>query len=573
MIGWFEHIGQVIASVISATLGPLADFLAGYVWNWPSEAPLLAIVLLGTGLFVTVRLGFIQVRGFFHAIAISAGRYDNPDDAGDLKHYQALTTALSATVGIGNIAGVAIAIRLGGPGSLFWMWLTAFFGMALKYIECTLSLAYRKVHPDGSVSGGPMYYIELGLGKSWKWMAVVFAFCAMISSFGIGNMNQSNTMAHQLESEFHIAPIWTAFVFSIIVGLVIVGGIKRIGKVTAVLAPFMALTYVSGALIILFLKMAEIPAGFALIVSQAFSPEPLVGGATGSFLITLMWGIRRGLFSNEAGLGSAPIAHAAAKTTEPVREGLVASLGPFIDTLVICTMTGLVIVMTGVWQEKHDISLDFTEVTAIVAQSQVDDSTLQNVRMNQPQSDTLVSVVEGIAVGGAFVHLGALVADPVIRTDRGDPWTGDVIIKSDGSINPVEALGSSFKITGKALFTGAPLTAAGFRRGLPGKWGDLIVTLAVILFAVSTSIFWSYYGDRATEYLFGGQAIKIYRWLYVFMFFIGAILPLDAVWTMGDVTLGLMAFPNLIALLLLSGVTAKMTREYFSRKHEPYKKQ
>ena len=240
MVEWIEQLAQTVSVGVTEVLGPIADFLAGYVWNWPEQAPLLAVLLLGAGLFVTVRLAFIQLRGFKHAVAIATGRYDNPEDAGDLKHYQALTTALSATVGIGNIAGVAIAIRMGGPGALFWMWLTAFFGMALKYVECTLALKFRKVHSDGSVSGGPMYYIELGLGSRWRWMAVAFASFTVICSFGSGNMNQSNTMAHAMKSHLGVAPIWTALVAALIVGMVIIGGIRRIGRVTGVLAPFMA---------------------------------------------------------------------------------------------------------------------------------------------------------------------------------------------------------------------------------------------------------------------------------------------------------------------------------------------
>jgi len=574
MLQLIEKIAQMISEILTTYLGPIADFLAGYVWNWPPQAPLLAILLLGTGLYVTVRLGFIQVRGFCHAFGIASGRYDDPNDAGDLKHYQALTTALSATIGIGNIAGVAIAIRLGGPGALFWMWLTAFFGMALKYIECTLALAYRKVHPDGSVSGGPMYYIELGMGKNWRWMAILFAACAAISSFGIGNMNQSNTMADQVQAQFHIHPIWTAAVCTFFVGLVIIGGIRRIGRVTAILAPFMTIVYVLGALTILLVSYRQIPDGFALIIKNAFAPEPLVGGAAGSFLMTLMWGIRRGLFSNEAGLGSAPIAHAAAKTTEPVREGLVASLGPFIDTLVICTMTGLVIVMTGVWKEKVERVLPLSSVEGVICETQAHDHDLQQLWRNMKISDKpqTINVIDGIPQGGAFVSLQAVIEQAMVKVDDNSPWNGTLSVSPAGSIQVVEGEGNPV-IQGNVLLTGAPLTAQGFQTGLPGNWGNIIVTLAVLLFAVSTSISWSYYGDRATEYLLGSKAVPIYRWLFVFFFFIGAILPLEAVWTFGDMALGLMALPNLIALIFLTGTTVKMTKEYFSRDHVPYKKQ
>ena len=470
-----EKLSASIAEAVNGTLGPIASFLERWVWNFPESAPLLAVVLVGTGVLVTVRLGLIQVRGFKHAINVTRGVYDDPNDEGDLNHFQALTTALSATVGIGNIAGVAIAIRMGGPGALFWMWLTAFLGMAVKYTECTLAVQHRKINSDGSVSGGPMYYIEKGLGSNWKWMAMIFAACAVISSFGGGCMNQSNTLATRIQSEFGVPTIYSALFFSAVVAAVIIGGIRRIGAVTSLLAPSMALLYVAGALGILLMNIANLPGAFATIVREAFSPDAAVVGGIGS---TILWGLRRGLFSNEAGQGSAPIAHATAKTDEPVREGLVAALEPFIDTLVICTMTGLAIVSTGVYKD--------------------------------PQ----------------------LLADGV---------------------------------------TGADLTAAAFATGLPFAGSQMIVTIAVILFAVSTGISWSYYGDRSIEYLFGSGATKIYRWVFIAFFFMGSILPLSAVWTFGDVALGLMSFPNLIAVIMLSGGVATMTREYFSKEHKRYK--
>ena len=551
MLDSIEQLADSASRAVTDLLGPIANFLEGYVWNWPPQAPLLAIVLLGTGLFVTLRLGFIQVRGFRHALDITRGKYDDPEDEGDLKHYQALTTALSATVGIGNIAGVAIAIRMGGPGALFWMWVTAFFGMALKFAECTLALRFRKVHPDGSVSGGPMYYIEQGLGRKWKPMAVAFAVFAVICSFGTGNMNQSNTMADAMQSDFGIPPIWTALVAAAIVGAVIIGGIRRIGKVTAVLAPFMAILYVGGALIVMALHLSDVPAAFALIVREAFAPSAVVGGGAGSLLVTLMWGIRRGLFSNEAGQGSAPIAHAAAKTDEPVREGLVASLGPFIDTLVICSMTGLVILLSGAWRDKVDSRMTLTEVTAAA-----------------PEGTTL-TVRDG-AVGVDLLVLGAPVERARLLDPDGLPWSGALEIGSGGAVAAVAPGEAPPVVSGGALLTGAPLTAHGFRKGLPGQSGDLIVTLAVLLFAISTAISWSYYGDRATEYLVGSRWIGAYRWVYVFFFFLGAILPLQAVWTFGDVALGLMSFPNLLALVLLSGATVAAKRDYFSREQLPY---
>jgi AGCS family alanine or glycine:cation symporter len=570
VLDWIESVTSPVTDFVNNTLGPFASFLEHYVWGWPSAAPLLVVALLGTGLFVTLRLFFIQIRGFRHAVNITRGKYDNPDDEGDLKHFQALTTALSATVGIGNIAGVAIAIRLGGPGALFWMWVTAFLGMALKYVECTLALMHRKINPDGSVSGGPMYYIEYGLGRNWKWLAMAFASFAAISSFGGGCMNQSNSLADVVHSEWGVPTVVTGLVFAGLVATVIIGGIRRIGQVTSILAPTMALLYVAGALIILVLNFTGIPSALGLIVTQAFAPEPLIGGGVGSFMMTLMWGVRRGLFSNEAGQGSAPIAHATAKTKEPVREGLVASLGPFIDTLVICTMTGLVIVTTGAYKDKVEQSLDLAAVEAVLSES-ADDSRLLDLRRSRESGgQTTVQVLEGKLLGGSLFFHDSVVGESRFSGQDGQPWNGRVLIDpGDGSLSIPDGT-SAPTLRGTALLNGAPLTARAFQKQL-GRFGQLIVTLGVILFAVSTGISWSYYGDRAVEYLFGPVAIPIYRWAFIFFFFVGAVLPLKAVWTYGDVALGLMTFPNLVAVLLLSGTVTQLTRVYFSREHKPYK--
>ncbi len=562
---------EAFAEFVNNLLGPTAEWLEHWVWAWPEKAPLLAIILVGTGLFVTLRLAFIQVRGFRHAVNITRGKYDNPEDAGDLNHFQALTTALSATVGIGNIAGVAIAIRLGGPGALFWMWLTAFFGMALKYVECTLALMHRRVHRDGSVSGGPMYYIEMGMGPGWKWMAILFAAFAAISSFGGGCMNQSNSLADQVESAFGIPTYVSGLIFAGIVAAVIIGGIRRIGKVTAILAPTMALFYVTGALIILLIQFKEIPGAFATIVTHAFAPEPLVGGGVGSLLMTLMWGIRRGLFSNEAGQGSAPIAHATAKTKEPVREGLVASLGPFIDTLVICTMTGLVIVTTGAYKDKPaDQNLDIAGIEAVLKPGATDAELLDLRQERRFSRAEEIQVVAGRAIGVTLFLYDSVVERPKFTGRDGALWNGGLRIEPEDGALEVTGDGDGPRLTGGALLIGAPMTARAFENGL-GTVGSLIVTLAVILFAVSTGISWSYYGDRSVEYLFGARAIPIYRWLFIFFFFTGAILPLHAVWTHGDVALGLMTLPNLVAIFLLTGGVVTLTKDYLSREHKPYR--
>ncbi len=564
--------------------------IAGYIWSMP-----LVILLVGSGVYFSIRLIFPQFRRIGHSIAVARGKYDNPDDPGDITHFQALCAALSATVGVGNIAGVAIALHAGGPGAIFWMWTAALFGMATKYAECTLAQKYRVIHSDGSISGGPMYYIEKGMGSRFKWLAMLFAGCGLIATFGGGNMVQSNSMAIAFTDQFATQKFYndtplsrmnseketgktddTEFIIkthngktividisrtktiggflniinyhpknmshvimaeiatdrnsieftdltdgkyeftlasadgnklieglgfvnndgsinklsngristivperlllkaslgvaiSIIVGMVIIGGIKRIGKVASKLVPVMSSIYVVGALFIISWNYDRIIDSFCLIFKHAFTPTAATGGFAGAtVLYAITWGVRRAAFSNEAGLGSAPIAHAAAKTKEPVREGLVAMMGPLIDTLIICTMTALVIIITG-------------------------------------------------------------------------EWTG----KADSSV----------------------LTKNAFNAGIP-YFGGIIVSVGLILFAISTAISWSYYGDRCAEYLFGSRAVLPYRWIYVVALFVGAVVRLEFVWNFSDITLGLMSLPNLIAIIALSGVVISLTKDYFSRKH------
>jgi AGCS family alanine or glycine:cation symporter len=315
----------------------------------------LLIMLVPTGLYFAFKFKFIHVTQLRHTLQVIRGKFDKKEDTGDINHFRALTTALSATVGTGNIVGVALAIYYGGPGAIFWMWITGFLGMVLKFVECTLSFKFRKVHEDGSISGGPMYYMELGLkkklGRVAKVMAVVFAIATILCSLGTGNMAQSNSISDVLMTNYKI-PVWvTAIAVTLLVLLVIVGGIKRIAEVTSKLVPFMAVFYFIGAITIILIFFKEIPAAFLLIFKSAFTGTAATGGFIGSiFIITLRYGVARGLFSNEAGQGSAAIAHAAAKTEHPVREGLVASIGPLVDTLIICTLTALVIILTGAWK-------------------------------------------------------------------------------------------------------------------------------------------------------------------------------------------------------------------------------
>ncbi|HEX2213751.1 MAG TPA: sodium:alanine symporter family protein, partial [Mycobacterium sp.] len=526
--------------------------LDGIVWWGPTigeeQIPLAVIMLLGTGFFLTVRLGFIQLRRLGHGFAVTTGKYDDPNEPGDVSHFQALSTALSATVGIGNIAGVAIALHWGGPGALFWMWVTAFLGMATKYAEVTLAQHYRVVEGvdrdpakwEGTVSGGPMYYIERGLGPAWKPLAVLFAVLLGITAFMTGNAIQANTLADTMNVQWGI-PTWiTGLCSAALVGAVILGGITRIGRVTGILAPLMAAIYVGGALIIILMHLGDVIPTFALIFREAFNPSAGVAGTgIGALLVTLMWGVRRGLFSNEAGQGSAPIAHAAAKTDEPVSEGVVALLEPLIDTLVICTMTGLVIIMTGAWDDKHP--------TPLVLSS-------GDISWNADQADG--SIVRGVGAPDEFMIRDGL---PVIDqpydprfswhdvrvdqffTDQQQtvPFTG-TILPAEG--RAVSADGQEYRtLYGNAVRNGAPLTMAAFERGIGragANFGHMIVILGVLLFAISTAISWSYYGDRCANYLFGSVAVLPYRIVFVIMHFVGAVLPLASIWALGDVFLG-----------------------------------
>jgi AGCS family alanine or glycine:cation symporter len=400
---------------------------------------------------------------------------------------------------------------------------------------------------------------------------LLFAGFATIASFGGGCMNQSNTLATQLRAEWGVPQIWSALLFAGIIAAVIIGGIRRIGFVTSILAPSMALLYMAGALGVLVFNYDGIVPAIGTIFTHAFAPEPLVGGGVGSLLMTAMWGIRRGLFSNEAGQGSAPIAHATAKTKEPVREGLVASLGPFIDTLMICTMTGLTIVTTGVFKDRVVQPLDLSSIEAVSVPAATDDKLIELRAVRETAGSARIEVVRGRLRDATLVSMDAVVQNARFTDTAGRAWSGSLNLAPDGTLT-VAGEGVAPRIQGEALLTGATLTARAFSQGMGplGGLGSIIVTIAVVLFAVSTGISWSYYGDRSVEYLFGSGAIPIYRWVFVLAFFMGAILPLKAVWTFGDVALGLMTLPNLIAIFMLAGGVVQLTREYYSREHKPY---
>jgi len=555
--------------------------VSGIVWGWPAAMPLLVVLLVGTGLVTTFRLGWIQIRYFRHGLRVIRGEYDDPEHEGDLSHFQALTTALSATVGIGNIAGVATAIHYGGPGALFWMWVTAVFGMALKFTECTLSMKTRIILPGGSAAGGPMYSIENGLGPKWKPLAVAFACFAVISSFGSGNAVQSFTVADQFRQDLGV-PTWvTGLILATLVAAVILGGIRRIGRVTSKLVPFMAAFYVGAAFIVLVLHIDQVPGTLALIFTSAFTPAAQIGGfAGGTFIFMLTWGVKRGLFSNESGQGSAPIAHAAAKTDEPIREGVVAMIGPFIDTLLICTMTGLVILISGVWKEKQEQQLLVNEQSAIVAVAGDADVQLNGEVLGRDLASGTLSVRDGRPEGFALVRNHALVDDPELLV-ADDPvllrnlraFTGNLSLDEVASGKLEEAtveiedgtFGGVLVMRGRAMQNGSPLTAWAFREGLGGFAfgnGHLLVTMAVFFFGLSTAISWSYYGDRSILYLAGPRWVMPYRVVFCIAHFLGAVYSLELVWAFGDMALGLMTIPNLISILLLTGLVKGWTKEY-----------
>ncbi len=455
--------------------GSVSDLL----WGWP-----MIVLLLGTGIYLTLLLKGLQFRLLRHALWLALVKRKEEGAEGDISHFQALMTALAATVGVGNIAGVATAIASGGPGALFWMWVTGLFGMATKYAEAVLGVRYREVDVRGEMAGGPMYYLSRGIGGGFgRLLGGAFALFAAIAAFGIGNMVQSNSVADALHSSFGVAPTWTGVVIAVLAGLVILGGIRSIGRVTGVFVPFMIAFYLLGGLVVLAINWQGIPDIAVFVFRDAFSPTAAIGGFLGATVRDAMrWGFARGIFSNESGLGTGGIAAAAAQTRSPVSQAMVSMTQTFIDTIVVCSITGFAIIATGAWT-------------------------------------------------------------------RVDPSTGEAL-------------------------TGAPLTATAFQTGLPGEWGHYIVSLGLAFFAFSTILGWAYYGERAIEFLIGARAITPYRLLFVVAAFFGAAsldmgasqaVGFQLVWSFSDVMNGAMAIPNLIGLLLLSGVVKRETEAYFRK--------
>ena len=573
-------------------LQTVVDFLYNLVWTYGipigggQYIPWVVLLLLGAGIYFTVRLAFVQIRQFPHGIAVTSGKYDDPDDPGDVSHFQALTTALSATLGIGNIAGAALAIHVGGPGALFWMWVTGILGMATKYSEVTIAQFYRNVEEPteaekgtwqqtwkGTVAGGPMFYIEKGLGKNWKPLAIFFAVMLMITSFLTGNAVQANTVADVMNSEFGVAVWVSGLVLAAVIALVILGGVTAIGRVTGILVPVMAAAYVVGALLVLAFNYTEVLPTLGSVFTNAFNPSAGVAGTgAGAFLLTFTYGVQRGLFSNEAGMGSAPIAHSAAKTNEPASEGVVALLEPFIDTITVVTLTCLAILVSGAWGNPipTEFTLDSGSVEyrvegegGIFPDAEVPEEIRiengrQQVGSSEPQFAWRQAVVSRFYVecAGACEEEG----------DLQQPFTGtlypqrSVAVSEDGTQYEV--------LYGQGVRSGAPLTRLAFERGLSplGDWGGYIVILSVLLFAISTSISWSYYGDRCAYYLFGERAIFPYKVVFVLMNFTGAVTALTTIWTIGDIALGIVIVPNLIGVLLLTDKIKDVTDDYLERK-------
>ena len=543
------------------------DFLI-YIDGFLGSAIWFPTFLLATGIFFTLYLGFPQIRYFRHAIGVTTGKFDKEGAKGDTSHFQALATALSGTVGTGNIGGVALALHLGGPAALFWMWMTAFFGMTSKFVEVTLSHKYRNETADGTMAGGPMYYMEKGLNA--KWLAVVFAAATVMSSFGTGNLPQINSIASGLESTFDLDPLITASVLSVLLALVIIGGITRIAKVAAAIVPTMAMIYLIGAFAVIIPNIGNIIPSFLSIFSNAFSGSAAAGGFLGaSFAYAFDRGVNRGLYSNEAGQGSAPIAHAAARTDEPADEGMVSILEPFIDTIVICTITGLVILSSGVWMEKFENEFqraDMSFVSGTYTEADADDVASLFSYLSGEESDTRsysgqIELSNGVPQNNeAFTLIAARSLAENTRYSRdGELITGTLNVV-DGQLEDLTVV-----VTGDSLLHSVPLTTQAFTKGLFGQYGQYIVSIGLMLFAFSTAIAWSYYGDRAMTYLFGTRSVLPYRIVYVVGFFTAALADTTIVWNISLITIVLMTVPNLVGILLMHKEMKSTVAEYWER--------
>jgi len=526
-------------------LATIDSYIGGSQW--------FVYLLLGTGLFFTIFLKFPQFRYLKYAVKIVMGKFDRPGDKGDASHFQALTAALSGTVGTGNIAGVALAVHLGGPAALFWMLITALVGMTTKFVEVTLSHKYREQTSDGTMAGGPMYYMKNRLNM--RWLAVIFAVATIFSAFGTGSLPQINSISNAVFSTWGISKIVTGAVLSVILGLVIIGGIHRIVKVTDKLVPAMALIYFFGSFTVILYNYQNIIPSLYAIIHDVFTGSAATGGFLGAgFAFAFNRGVTRGLFSNEAGQGSAPIAHAAARAHEPVSEGLVALLEPFIDTVIICMLTGMVLLSSGVWKEKFQNRFQSSDMQVLT--NRFDEKVPQDIdALRQHLAGTkvqqtytgLIAVQNGkIETDITLINARSIAEGVLIYTNDNKRFSGNIEVER-GIIQNSD----NFIVEGKSLLNSAPLTNEAFARSWLGDYGKYIVTISLLLFAFSTAISWSYYGDRAVTYLFGVERVIYYRIFYVMGFFIASFADTTIVWTFSGITIAFMTIPNLIGILLL----------------------
>jgi AGCS family alanine or glycine:cation symporter len=533
-------------------MNKLNDFLSlidGYIGG----SQWFVFLLLGTGIFFTFYLRFPQLRYMKPALRIVRGKFDKAGDKGDTSHFQALATALSGTVGTGNIAGVALAIHLGGPAALFWMLVTAAVGMTTKFVEVTLSHKYREFAADGSVSGGPMYYMKNRLNM--KWLAAIFAVATILSSFGTGSLPQINSIANSLYETTGINHMLTGGILAILLGAIIIGGIKRIAKVTEKLVPFMAIVYFLGAMAVILFNYENIIPSITTIATDIFTGTAAAGGFLGgSVAFAFNRGVNRGLFSNEAGQGSAPIAHAAARAHEPVSEGLVALLEPFIDTIVICTLTGLVILSSGVWKEKYENK--FQEADLIVLNGTYSDKNEQDVdklyhfmakKADLPLFSGELNIVNGAIENQPTIIHSRSVAEDVKVLMNNQPFSGKIQLNNGKLVSQ-----PGLSLSGKSLLHSAPLTTVAFTKSWFGEYGKYVVAFGLLLFAFSTAISWSYYGDRAVTYLWGSGKVIYYHIIYVIGFFLASFTDTTIIWTLSGITIALMTIPNLFGILSLS---------------------
>lgn len=479
---------EEIMNVINSIVGWMGDFAWG---------PFTIVFLVGTGLYLSIITKFIQFRKLGTSFRLLFTHRDTKE-AGDISPFSALMTSLSATIGTGNIVGVSTAIASGGPGAVFWMWVTALVGGASKYTEALLAVKFREVNAKGEYSGGPMYYIKNGMGKRWTWLAALFAFFGFIASFGIGNLSQSNSVAGAVHDTFGVATWITGIIIAVATALVIIGGVKSIGRVSDKIVPFMSVAYIIVAVTAIVINFHKLPEAFSWIFGNAFTGQAIGGGLLGS---VIRFGVARGVFSNEAGMGSAAIAHGAASTNDPVKQGLIGSLGSFIDSIIICSMTALIILTSPV------------------------------------------------------VNMGA---DGLMTLQA-----------NDGIAYPI-TMAETLEADGVKFLEGAEITNAAMNSAIPG-WGGTIISIALIFFAYSTILGWYYYGSKCLEYLAGLKAVAIYKWVFVGFCLLGATTKIDLVWNLSDAFNGLMAIPNLIAMLALSPIVIKMTKEYDQKQKEKNK--